>query len=273
MQNTEGSHQIQDLEAYRITSLPPDFFYIPNFITPEEEASILQKIPAHRWLTLSHRRLQAHPSALTRANTLLAAPLPPYLAAPLLPRFAERGVFAHTPHRAPNHVLVNEYRRGQGILPHEDGAAYASVVGTVSLGGSVCLHVEAKGGSRFDDDDGGGGEVERSADSASADKQEQEQEQGHWQGSYTLPARIFVEPRSLLVTRNAAYTSLLHGIAAIPTDEHLTEATVANWHLLGAKPEGGKSERGTRVSLTYRDVVKVSGAVGKVFGVMGGRRS
>lgn len=34
----------KDLPAYRITGLPPDFYYIPNFITVEEEASILQKV-------------------------------------------------------------------------------------------------------------------------------------------------------------------------------------------------------------------------------------
>jgi hypothetical protein len=32
------------LEAFRIAGLPPDFYYIPNFISMEEEASILQKV-------------------------------------------------------------------------------------------------------------------------------------------------------------------------------------------------------------------------------------
>lgn len=33
-----------DLKAFRIVGLPPEFYYIPNFITPEEEASILNKV-------------------------------------------------------------------------------------------------------------------------------------------------------------------------------------------------------------------------------------
>jgi len=32
------------LQAFRIAGLPPDFYYIPNFISHEEEASILQKV-------------------------------------------------------------------------------------------------------------------------------------------------------------------------------------------------------------------------------------
>ena len=34
----------EGLEAFRIGGLPPEFYYIPNFITPEEEASILDKV-------------------------------------------------------------------------------------------------------------------------------------------------------------------------------------------------------------------------------------
>lgn len=31
------------MEAYRITAAPPAMYYIPNFITQEEEQTILQK--------------------------------------------------------------------------------------------------------------------------------------------------------------------------------------------------------------------------------------
>ncbi|KAF2449732.1 alkB, alkylation repair protein 6 [Karstenula rhodostoma CBS 690.94] len=240
----------EGLEAFRIASLPPEFYYIPNFITASEEASILDKIPANRWITLSHRRLQTHPSTLTKTNTLLGAPLPPYLLNPITERFKKLGIFDATPHRQPNHVLINEYRKGEGIMPHEDGAAYAPVVATVSLGGSLCLEITGKGSAAVDEAESRSGEEEK----------------------YALPTRILQEPRSLLVTRGAAYGELLHGIAAVEADEGLRGETVANWGMLGDRGVygEGRNERGTRVSLTYRDVLKVSGAASKVLGM--GRR-
>lgn len=142
-------------------------------------------------------------------------------------------MFKNTPHAAANHVLINEYNPGEGIMPHEDGGAYAHVVATISLGASIVLDVYPK---RLPGDQEADEEKERSA----------------W--------RILQEPGSLLVTTGEAYTSLLHGISSIETDEDLREGTVVNWSLLGeqGKYENGINERGTRISLTYRDVLKVS---------------
>ena len=60
----------------------------------------------------------------------------------VLPRLLSRisstlvSVGAFDPSRPPNHVLVNEYQPGQGIMPHTDGPAYDSATATISLGGS-----------------------------------------------------------------------------------------------------------------------------------------
>jgi alkylated DNA repair protein alkB family protein 6 len=177
---------------------------------------------------------------------LLASPLPEYLTNPVVQRFKDLGIFDATPHGQPNHVLINEYRPGEGIMPHEDGSAYAPVVATVSLGASLCLEITPK-------TEGDDGFVEK----------------------YKLPTRIFQEPRSLLITTGDAYLGLMHGIAPVEVDEELDNGTLANWNLLADSgpltKAGGKNVRGTRISLTYRDVLKVSSAASKVLGGFGRR--
>jgi len=139
-----------------------------------------------------------------------------------------RNIFSHSPHFAPNHVLINEYLPGQGIMPHKDGAAYYPVVCTVSLGSSLCLDI-------YDTNEDGTRKTEP-----------------RW--------KIFQEPRSLLITTGEMYTKNLHGIADVAADMDLGPATVANWQLLKSPEDiiNGTKERQTRTSLTYRDVIKVS---------------
>ncbi|GES60848.1 calpain [Aspergillus terreus] len=228
-----------DLETARIRSLPEDAFYIADFITEEEEDLLLQKIttaPLPRWTHLSRRRLQTWPSALSKSNTLIDSPLPAWLVSPIIiPRFDALGIFADAPHGAPNHVLINEYRPGQGIMPHEDGAAYYPLVATVSLGAPIALDLYPKGGA------------ERANDSD--DKRHRPPQH-----------RILQERRSLLVTRGKIYTEFLHGIAETTADEGLGAESICNWDLL-REPQrfcGGRVERETRISLTYRDVLKVA---------------
>ena len=263
------------LESHRIQALPPSFYYIANFISAEEESQIvanvlpakysvreefslssIHQIPPNRWITLSHRRLQTHPSKLTANNTLLSAPLPPFLSNPFLARFKTLGVFEKTPHGAPNHVLLNEYRPGEGIMMHEDGAAYAPVVATISLGGSVVLDLVEKKDMM---------QVSHSNDSTEDENGDQEVMKAVGE---VAKYRILQEPRSLLITTGNGYTDFLHGIARFDRDENLEPDTVVNWNLLG-NPEqfkNGINERVTRTSLTYRDVLKVSHVGNKILG-------
>lgn len=208
--------------------------------------SKIETAPKPRWKQLSKRRLQTWPGDLTR-NTLLDAPLPKWLVEPVISRLADfplskddpsKHIFSDSPHSAPNHVLINEYLPGQGIMPHKDGTAYYPVVSTVSLGASLCLDIYA---TRED----GTKEAEP-----------------RW--------RILQEPRSLLITTSEAYTDVMHGIADVLEDVDLSPSTVTNFDLLHA-PESilsGRSERRTRTSLTYRDVIKVS-KLGVTLGLFG----
>ena len=215
---------------------------------------------------------------LSASNTLLAQPLPGWLWDPVVGRIGEvllggekgegdgdgrgkgegggeregdrerkgegRRIFERSPHGAPNHVLVNEYKPGEGILPHEDGSAYSPVVCTVSLGAHTVLDVYGKDGD-------GVGRGRR------------------W--------RVLQERRSLLVTMGECYEGCLHGIEGVDVDEGLGAlgpegGGVVNWGVLREETRGeverggGSLRRGVRVSLTCRDVVRVRRVRGLRFG-------
>lgn len=65
---------------------------------------------------------------------------------------------------------------------------------------------------------------------------------------------------SLLITTDDLYTQYLHGIAETTLDEDLGPERIANWNVLGAPDvfTSGCVQREARISLTYRDVLKVS---------------
>ena len=260
------------LSTALVPNLPPSAHYIPTFITPAEEILLLHHInnaPLPIWKTLSHRRLQAYPSTLSDTNALLAAPLPCWLAEPIISRIlslptggirsrkdaahskgerevresrtmGQDNIFSGSPHGRPNHCLVNEYLPGQGIYPHEDGSAYWPVVCTVSLGSHTVLDISPK----------------RSANDSPVI---QNGKQRKW--------RVLQERRSLLISTDEVYTGYLHGIEGVEADEDLGPEEIVNWDLLGDKGAfwGETKERGKRISLTFRDVLKVK-TLGKAFG-------
>ncbi|KAM3070248.1 hypothetical protein ACMFMG_010085 [Clarireedia jacksonii] len=125
-------------------------------------------------------------------------------------------------------------------MPHKDGSAYHPVVCTVSLGASLCLEIyrEREDGTREDEP----------------------------------CSRILQEPRSLLITSNELYTNHYHGIAEVEADVNLNSMTVANWDILRSVEEiiDGQYKRHKRVSLTYRNVIKVS-KLGAKLGLFGKR--
>lgn len=125
-------------------------------------------------------------------------------------------------------------------MPHEDGPAYHPLTATVSLGGHTVLEIYKK-----------------------LDNGERE----------AYPTwRILQEPRSLLITTGDMYKDTLHGISEFRVDENLNQQSIVNWILLGdtSAYSTGSAERSVRVSLTYRDVLKVAN-VGGAFKFMNKR--
>lgn len=222
-----------ELAAGKLPDLPEAGFYLPNFITKEQEEYILSEIarlPGARWTVLTHRRLLSLPSQLTgpAKDKLIDAPMPAFLIKTILDKFKELHVFDDSAHGAPNHCLVNEYEPGQGIMPHEDGPAYFPITATISLASHTVLNIYKKN------------------------------EQGEREAAPTW--RILQEPRSLLLTTGSMYRDTLHGISDLEQDTDLQPGSIVNWQLLEDRSsfENGTADRQTRVSLTYRDVLKVA---------------
>ncbi|CAI8021262.1 Alpha-ketoglutarate-dependent dioxygenase alkB homolog 6 [Geodia barretti] len=161
---------------------------------------------------------------------MVCEPMPKWLS-DCRERVKDLGVFGD---KTPNHVLVNEYTPGQGIMPHEDGPLYHPVVTTISLGSHTLLDFY-KSLSNTDHQD--------TTHDAS------------YESRYIFS--LLLEPRSLLVLQNDMYTRYLHGISQREKDTVSDQQRVANGSRLG-QPLSFAEElnRSTRVSLTIRHVPK-----------------
>ncbi|EPQ30922.1 uncharacterized protein PFL1_01820 [Pseudozyma flocculosa PF-1] len=328
----EPSSQHQDLEAYRIhlpqhvlpssshdTRGPTNdngdgddndsgFFYIPDFISADEEEYLINKIntaPLPKWKTLHNRRLQYWGGQVTASNVLIPQDMPDFLEKfpDLVSRLERTGAFRGSKHGRPNHCLVNEYRAGQGIMPHEDGAAYFPAVATISLGSHTLLDVyryvddalQQQFDKKMEQHDAGPG------DPAALPRERIEGNVKVVRGARARePEPVFSilqEPRSLLITRGRVYRDFLHGIAERTSDPAEALSKVIN---VGQIRDGGIQEvlaaakaslqppsklmpvakadgdgtrktelvRDTRLSLTLRDVEKVSKGLGGLLGAM-----
>ncbi|XP_074872481.1 putative RNA/DNA demethylase ALKBH6 [Carettochelys insculpta] len=228
----EASTKIPALEAFRVEQAPPTVYYIPNFISESEEAYLLHQVyaaPKPKWTQLSGRKLQNW-GGLPHPKGMVPDKLPTWLQS-CAEKISCLGAFGG---KLANHVLVNEYRPGQGIMPHEDGPLYFPTVTTISLGSHTLLdfyHPISRG---------------QQVDSQQAPVPQTE-EQRHF-------LSLLLEPRSLLVLREDMYLRYLHGIRPAVSDTITQKvANVASCSVA----LGDELHRGTRVSLTIRHVPKV----------------
>lgn len=96
----------------------------------------------------------------------------------------------------PNHVLVNQYRPGEGIMPHTDGPAYERWAAILSLNSAAVFDFW--------------------------------RDHSHAASGAPAALSLLVPPRSLLIFTGEAYSSHLHGIADRRIDD-LEDGRVANW--------------------------------------------
>lgn len=85
-------------------------YYIDNVVTADEEATLLKETDACSWIDLKRRRLQQYGGQPDPEGMVLMG-LPDHIQG-IVDRVMAVGAF--DPHQRPNHVLVNQYRSGEG---------------------------------------------------------------------------------------------------------------------------------------------------------------
>lgn len=219
-----------ELELHRVDQAPATVYYIPNFITVSEENYLLQQVynsPKPKWTQLSGRRLQNW-GGLPHPRGMLAEKLPEWLDK-YSRKISSMDAFSG---KVANHVLVNEYNPGEGIMPHEDGPMYFPTVTTISLGSQTLLDFYQP--------------IQRENEMGEVGFPQTEENR--------FVLSLLLEPRSLLVLKDEMYLHYLHGIR--PTSQDTITEKVANLNSCNSKL-GANLTRTTRISLTIRHVSKV----------------
>ncbi|XP_014781476.1 alpha-ketoglutarate-dependent dioxygenase alkB homolog 6 isoform X1 [Octopus bimaculoides] len=222
-----------DLEDYRVIKAPPTIIYVPNFITKENEEYLLKNIysaPKPKWTQLSHRRLQNW-GGLPHPKGMVIESLPQWLQ-PSINELEKLNIFED---KKPNHVLVNEYQTGQGIMPHEDGPLFYPTVATISLSSPILLDFYHHMNST----------TENNAENNESDTSLQER---HF-------LSLLLEPRSLIIVKDSMYTNHLHGISERAED--IITDKISNLDKCSDVKVGDVLRRTTRLSLTIRYVPKI----------------
>jgi alkylated DNA repair protein alkB family protein 6 len=208
----------------------PTMRYCRNFLSAAEQDSLAEKVLSSKsWVQLKNRRLQQW-GGTPEEKGMVASRLPEWLEALGCKLVAFKCVEAQ-----PNHVLINEYLPGQGIVPHEDGPLYLPHFAIVSLLTPLLLDFYRK----LDDE-----------------RPQSLQER--------RVCSLCLEPGSLLIISEEAYTGYLHGIAERTQD--VLDESVCNVHLIDPQlREQRVIERQQRLSLTIRTVKKTV-KLSKLFG-------
>lgn len=126
-----------NIKDFRVLNAPLTAYYISSFINEHEENTILSNIyaaPKPKWTQLSNRRLQNW-GGVPHNKGMIAESMPTWLDN-YLEMIHRLNVMND---KRPNHVLVNEYLPGQGIMPHLDGSLFYPTITTISVGSHIVL--------------------------------------------------------------------------------------------------------------------------------------
>jgi len=249
-----------NIEHYKVGALP-SLYLIPDYISTSMEQHFLTNILASQsgWKNVSGRRLLNLGGIVSSKGSLLQAPMPSWGLQSLITKISEK--FQLYNGAPANHVLINSYSIGQGIMSHQDGPLYSPEVAILSLGAPAIIRFTKK---------------RKSVDDGDKEKDKPGRTTEGCSGSGVVPtASVVLPPRSLFIFKDDAYEQYLHGIDFV--EEDIVDDSVVNPQQTenrNFQKSGGDEEAvaaiptatvappvlkrdGTRVSLTIRRVLKV----------------
>lgn len=207
-----------DLSTYLVRNIPPTVYYIPNFITEDEESHIIKNVysvPKPKWTVLSNRRLQDY-GGVPHEKGMIPEKIPSWLQI-YMNKIDELNVFEG---KTTNQVLINEYLPGQGIMPHTDGPIFSPTITTITCGSHTILEFLENNESR------------------------------------RKVCDLLLERFSLVIIKDDLYSKYLHSICERTSD--VINSTCANLLHCGNKYSINETlQRETRISVTIRNVSKV----------------
>jgi alkylated DNA repair dioxygenase AlkB len=141
--------QLMEVVEQVTQKLPPGLELHENFVTEEEEKSLLKSIDRYEWDTTLKRRTQHYGFKYDYKNRSISkdqylGPLPPWNDL-VVQRMIEKDLVKTTPEQA----IVNEYEPGQGISAHTDSGVFGEPIVSLSLG-SDCVMIFSKGDQKVE---------------------------------------------------------------------------------------------------------------------------
>lgn len=118
--NSDAATTLQNPSHYQLTTLPATVALVSDFVSSAEESELLSLVgdsPAGMWTQLKRRALQmwgGFPSSAAAEEEFVPSALPAWQTQ-IIARMADAGFCSAAAGHAPNHVLLNRYRAGEGI--------------------------------------------------------------------------------------------------------------------------------------------------------------
>ncbi|XP_039952858.1 alpha-ketoglutarate-dependent dioxygenase alkB homolog 6 [Bactrocera neohumeralis] len=233
-----------DISDFEVRECPSSAVYIPNFITSEEEKRILSQIsraPKPKWTQLLNRRLINY-GGVPHPNGMIAEEIPKWLQV-YMEKINNLNFFQS---QKANHVLVNEYLPGQGIMPHTDGPLFHPIITTITCGSYTVLNFIERNVTRSNDKQCRLHKYNNDAESLQQESLTRE-----------INFKMLLEPRSLLILKDELYNNYLHGIDEVKQDV-LCDKICNYENCERVHKMGSILKRGIRISLTIRHVPKTT---------------